>query len=197
MLRRFVLASSLTVLCAGIAVGAQQPTPDPQRPDATQQQPAGQQPEAQQTRAATEQTTTVEGCVYHERDIPGRTPNVAERAGILEDYILVASTAPGSTPAATGTTGTTGTTGSAASASGAAKMFKLEHKPDHQLSAMVGKRVQVTGKIDAERSDSTGAAAARQQDQSVGPDRINLPEFEITSIREAQGECPAKPQMSR
>jgi hypothetical protein len=196
MLRKFALASSLTVLCAGIAVGAQQPTPDPQRPDATQQQPAGQQPEAQQTRAATEQTTTVEGCVYHERDIPGRTPNVAERAGVLEDYILVASTASGSKPGATGTTGTTGTTGSAAS--GAAKMFKLEHKPDHQLSAKVGKRVQVTGKIDAERSDSTGAAAApRQQDQSVGPDRINLPEFEITSIREAQGECPDKPQMSR
>ncbi len=194
MLRKFALASSVAVLCVGVAAGAQQPTPDPQRPDPTQQQPAGQQPTTQQPRASAEQTTTVEGCVYHERDIPGRTPNVAERAGVLEDYILVASTAPASTPGATGTTGTTGTRGT----SGAAKMFKLEHKPDHQLSAMVGKRVQVTGKVDAERSDSPGAAAARPpQDQSVGPDRINLPEFEITSIREAQGECPAKPQGSR
>jgi hypothetical protein len=62
---------------------------------------------------------------------------------------------------------------------------------------MVGKRVQVTGKVDAERSDSTGAAAAPGQDQSVGPDRINLAEFEVTSIREAQGECPAQPQITR
>jgi len=193
MLRKFAFASSLAVLCAGVAVGAQQPTPDPKRPDATQQRPADQQPAAQ---ASAERTTTVEGCVYQEKDIPGRTPNVAERAGVLEDYILVASSGSGSRPGATGTAGTTGTAGSTASAAGAAKMFKLEHKPDHQLSAMVGKRVQVTGKIDAERSDSTGAAATRPQDKSAGPDRVNLPEFEITSIREAQGECPAKAQVN-
>lgn len=194
MFRKFALASGLAVLCAGVAAGAQQPSaPETQRPETTQQQPArpaaGQPQDDQQARTTTQQSTTIEGCVYHEKDIPGRTPNVAERAGILEDYILVASSG-SAKPGAAGTVGTTG-------AAGAAKMYKLEHKPDHQLSAMVGKRVQVTGKVDAERSDSKGAAAAPGQDKSVGPDRINLAEFEVTSIREAQGECPAQPQIAR
>ena len=33
-------------------------------------------------------STTIIGCVYQEKDVPGRAPNPAERAGLLEDYIL-------------------------------------------------------------------------------------------------------------
>ena len=66
MLRKFALASGLAVLCAGVAVGAQQqPATDTQRPEASQQQPAetrqpasGQQQDDQQART-TNQTIIV------------------------------------------------------------------------------------------------------------------------------------------
>ena len=72
---------------------------------------------------------------------------MAERAGILEDYILAdassasTETKPGATPGATGTTGTTPSSG---------KMYKVEGRPDEQLKVLVGKRVEVTGRIDPE-----------------------------------------------
>jgi hypothetical protein len=132
--------------------------------------------------------------VYREQDVPGRTPNVAERAGIGEDYILAdarsSSSAPssGSTPSATGTSGTT------------PSMYKLEQIPDERLRAAVGKRVEVTGKIDMEAGDSVkgGAAGAAgttgsTADRSLGPDKINLPEFEVSSMRVVEGTCPATP----
>jgi hypothetical protein len=64
------------------------------------------------------------------------------------------------------------------------KMFKLEHADDSKLSALVGKRVTVTGKVSAEHGDraATGAAQATE-----------LPRFDVTTIAEATGECPAKP----
>ena len=164
------------------------------------QTPQTQTPQTpRQDTAATAATTTVTGCVYKEADIPGRTPNLAERAGVLEDYILVAST---DTPSATaGTTGTTppataGTTGAAAMKH---KAFKLELIDDEKLQAMVGKRVQVTGKVDAEARDSqaTGTTGAPRTDRSMGPDQIELPEFEVTSIKEVAGDCPAKPEIKK
>jgi hypothetical protein len=135
-------------------------------------------------------TSTLTGCVYREQDVPGRTPNVAERAGVLEDYILAdvkpaAQQSQAGAPAtATGTSGTTNA------------MYKLEGIADERLKAVVGKRVEVTGRIDAEPGDTTGAKSATKPpaDRSVGPDRIELPEFEISSIREVSGTCPPKPQ---
>jgi hypothetical protein len=179
MLKQYVLSGACAVVLAG-AVASAQSTTSGQQPPTTQPQPQSMQHEA---------TTTVEGCVYREQDIPGRSPNVAERAGVLEDYILVASTDASATSGATGTSGTAGTTGSAAKP----KMFKLEHADDSKLSAMVGKRVRVTGKADMEHGDKT-ATGTPQADRTPGnPDKIELPEFEVASITEATGTCPAKP----
>lgn len=170
-----------------------------------QAQTTGTQTPTQQPQAQAEnrdqQTTTLRGCVYQEKDIPGRSPNVAERAGILEDYILVAS--PGAAAAGTaGTAGTTPPTGTAGTSGTmrAHKAFKLEHASDDQLRSLVGKMVEVTGKVDAERGDraagaATGTAPAR--DRSVGPDAIELPEFEVTSIRAVEGTCPATPDLKK
>jgi hypothetical protein len=33
-------------------------------------------------------SVTVEGCLVREKDVPGRQPNAAERAGVMEDYLL-------------------------------------------------------------------------------------------------------------
>ena len=164
----------------------------------------------------TSATTVLTGCVYKESDVPGRSPNVAERAGVMEDYILAevktgdspsasASTASPTDPAAprgtAGNTGaassTAGTSGSAASAA-SAKMYKLERIEDERLRAVVGKRVEVTGRIDSEAGDATareaaGAPPASETDRAIGRDRVNLAEFEVVSMREVEGTCPAAP----
>jgi hypothetical protein len=158
--------------------------------------PAGtppQSPEPSQSRATAPQASTVlTGCVYREKDVPGRAPNVAEQAGVLEDYILAeirpAKAEPG-TPGATGTSGTTATN--------AHSMYKLELIDDDRLKAVVGKRVEVTGRIDAEAGDTKSPAATppstSQTDRVLGRDQIDLPEFEVTDIREVTGTCPATP----
>jgi hypothetical protein len=185
MVRKYVIPTAFAFALAGAAASAQQTTGQQ-----TQQQPPTQQHEMTQG-----ETRTIEGCVYREEDIPGRSPNVAERAGILEDYILVAS-ADASTQGAVGTTGTAGAAGTGAPAATTPKMFKLEHEDDDKLRALVGKRVRVTGKVDAEHSDHT-AAGAPARDRSMGPDQIELPEFEVTTITETTGECPARPDIRR
>jgi len=186
-MKRYVLTTAFAAMGAIAAANAQTPqqptpTPRPAEPQATAPSEAG--------------STKLFGCVYRERDVPGRSPNVAEQAGVLEDYILAdasmtnePSASPSSTPGATGTSGT------------AHKMYKLEKASDEQLKSMVGKRVEVTGKIDAEAGDATKPAATAgtppPADKSVGPDQVNLPEFEVTSIRETTGSCPAKPSAGR
>ncbi len=280
---RYFFSSAAAVVCAGAFVAAQAPAGQtPSQPQGGAQGESSR-PTAQASGGA---TTTVTGCVYREADVPGRTPNVAERAGILEDYILAdvrMNAAAGS--GATGTSGVAGapaagagaggavgggaapggaaaggaaaTTGSSSASASNSSMYKLELIDDNRLQALVGKRVEVTGRIDRESGDSggrtqgttgvgggaatgsgstgapgavsgnpgsagnTGArtgsagagagnagagaagnagapaagdqARAGQADQSIGPDRIELPEFEVTSIREIAGTCAATP----
>lgn len=136
-------------------------------------------------------STTIIGCVYEEKDVPGRAPNLAERAGVLEDYILAEIT-PAEAAKPTGTSGAAPKTYS---------MYKLERAADSELKAMVGKRVEVTGRVDAEAGDSAGQPPASAQtnktDRIVGHDRIDLPEFEVSSIKAVSGSCPAKPTTAR
>src|SRR4029079_17276198 len=132
--------------------------------------------------------TTLTGCVYLEKDVPGRAPNLAERAGIGEDYILAElSAAEAAKPA--------GTSGSAVPTT--YSMYKLEKIADTQLKAVVGKRVEVTGTLDVKAKDSTGQPSAsvetNKTDKILGHDRIALPEFEVTRMRQVPGSCPAKP----
>jgi hypothetical protein len=154
------------------------------------QNPAGQTPQTPPPRVTAQQpTTTLVGCLYREDQVPGRKPNVAERAGVLEDYILAdastasAQTKPGATTGATGTTGTTPTSGN---------MYKVEGPSDEQLKTLVGKRVEITGRIDPEGGPGATPGKPRP-DRGLGPDEINLPEFEVSAIREISGTCPATP----
>jgi hypothetical protein len=138
-------------------------------------------------------STTITGCVYQEKDVPGRAPNLAERAGLLEDYILAELT-----PAeAARPTGTSGSAGNPSTYS----MYKLEKASDSELKALVGKRVEVTGRVDAEAGDAAGQPSASVQtnktDRIIGHDRIDLPELEVSSIRPVAGNCPAKPTTAR
>jgi hypothetical protein len=127
------------------------------------QAPQGAQPQTPPSRPAdqavtVQPTTTLSGCLYREAQVPGRTPNVAERAGILEDYILADATAAST---ASATSGATGTSGAARPVTGT--MYKVERIADDQLKALVGKRVEVTGKIDPEGTRKAGRRATRSQ----------------------------------
>jgi hypothetical protein len=190
MFRQYVIPTAFAVALAGAGVSAQQTQQPPtQQPPTQQQQPPQHAGEHAENR-------TLEGCVYREADIPGRSPNVAERAGIGEDYILVASV----TAAAAGTVGTSGTTGAAgATAAAMPKVFKLEHEDGDKLKNMVGKRVKVTGKADVDAGDRTATGAPARDTNPMSPDQIELPEFEVTTIAEATGgeACPATPEIRR
>ena len=167
-----VLFSTAALIAAQAPQGAGQPQTAP-RP--TTQSPAA---------AAQQPTTTLVGCLYREEQVPGRKPNVAERAGVLEDYILADAAVP-SGPSKPGAVGTSGT----APASGT--MYKIEGPSDEQLKALVGKRVEVTGRIDPQGAGATPGGPT--PDRSPGPDDINLPEFETSSVKEISGTCPATP----
>jgi hypothetical protein len=174
VLKNYFLSASMAVVASTTLVGAQSQQP-PARPAETQQ-------------TAKSATTTLTGCVYKEKDIPSRAPNVAERAGVLEDYILVdAAAASSSTPGATGTSGAPH------------KMYKLEKIDDAKLQGVVGKRVEVTGRIDAEPGDARTAKGERtgDVDKVIGRDKIDIAEFEVVSIKEVSGSCPAKPGAGR
>lgn len=164
-----VVAPAFAVALSATSAAAQAPQTTPTQTS----QPAESAAQQQQQTAG----TTMVGCLYREDQVPGRSPNVAERAGILEDYILV-----GASPASASERSTA--SGGATTAS--ASSFKVEGIDDDRLKAMVGKRVEVSGRIDA---DVEG-----RRDQSPGPDTINLPEFEAQSIKEVSGECPATPR---
>lgn len=180
-MRRYGIAFGVAAFCAAATISAQE-----QQPPATStpQPPATTRP-AEQTSGA---TVTLSGCVYKEQDVPGRSPNIAERAGVLEDYVLAHVESKSSSES--------GAVGTSGSADAGKKMYKLEQIADDRLQALVGKRVEVTGRIDAEPGDTgrpTGTSGAAQPDRSAGPDDIELPEFEVASIKEVDGTCPATP----
>jgi hypothetical protein len=137
-------------------------------------------------------TTTLTGCLYREDQVPGRTPNVVERAGILEDYILAGVSVarePREQP-----TGTAGSASTAVPSTGT--MYKVEKIADEKLKTLVGKRVEVKGHIDPEGRSRLGVGGPKP-DAGLGPDKISLPEIEASSIREVtnQGQCPVKPPL--
>ena len=137
-------------------------------------QPKTQQPRAQVTEAA---PATLAGCLYYEESIPGRSPNVAEKAGVGEDYIL-ADAAPANRAADAGQP-------SAIAGLATGRMYKLTKIDGKQLKDLVGKRVEVTGAIKPDNDAPPGERPANLQ---------NLPNLEGTTIREVAGAaCPARP----
>ena len=71
MVHNSIGLSLAVIACSGLMISAQAPAPA--------KQPAPQTPSAQTTRQS---NTTVVGCVYEEKDVPGRSPNIAEKAGV-------------------------------------------------------------------------------------------------------------------
>lgn len=182
-----VIAVLALVSTAGLA--ADWPRQSGHQPQTIAQQSKPQTPPASVT---VEPTVTLVGCLYREDQVPGRKPNLAERAGILEDYIL----ADAAIPSGEGRSGATvGTTGTPPSMPASGNMYKVEKIPDERLKALVGKKVEVTASISPQRRPPGpgSATGAPTPDRGLSPDQINLPELEASSIREISGTCPATP----
>lgn len=154
---------------------------------ATQAQQQDQPKTQPQTATTVKPTTTLTGCLYREDQVPGRKPNIVERAGILEDYILTEATISDPQqqpkPAAGGPTGTAGTVAATGT------IYKVENIPDERLKSLVGKRVEVVGRIDPEGRSQLGVGGGQRPDRGPGPDAISLPEVEASAIREVPGKC--------
>lgn len=177
MMKRFIVSATVAGMCAGLSIAAQTPAPQGQTsPGGGQTQQPATRPAQPQASAQTGAVTLV-GCLYRERDVPGRSPNVAERLGVGEDYIIADARPQG--------------TQAQGLASG--RMYKVEQVADDQLQKLVGRRVEVTGRIDADPSDTTPSGAPARDRNPISPDSIELPEFEASSIRSVEGTCPATP----
>ena len=137
--------------------------------------PPTQTPSAAPVAAGQDQMprVTVEGCLVREEDI-GRRPNIVERQGIMEDYVLmttriVKGSSPGATqPAPDQPTGTAGTTSA---------MYHVKGLDDDRLKPLLGKRVQIAGTL--------------QDLDKPTPASEDLPDLQASSIRQVSGDCPA------
>ncbi len=163
------LAGALALSPSLRAQDPPKPQPEPTRPPAAA--PAPSQDMAK--------TVTVEGCLVREADVPGRKPNITERAGVAEDFILtstkiVKGSAPSAGAAKPGDT-PTGTSGTRA------LMYEVEGIDNDNLKQHAGKRVQIEGTFEnAERAAAQTSPTA------------DLVQLRGTVIRPATGDCPAK-----
>lgn len=183
MTTRLILSGAAAFLCAGVITSAQITQQGGRPPQPTTQQP-------RPTASATPQTTLT-GCLYREDSVPGRTSNVAEKAGVLEDYILAdATTARDSNRSADRPIAEAGPPPAGASAGLATgRMYKVTNLEDERLKALIGKRVDITGTIKPDSDVRPGEKPANFE---------NLPNIEGMSIREASGApCPAVPTPNR
>ena len=170
MRARFVGATLMAAsfaMATAITVSAQTPSPSqpPSQPGAppTAQPPRPTTPPPAQAKPATDQAITITGCLKEEKDVPGRKPNVAEKAGVSEDYIL---------------TDVKAAAGSNVSALGLGTMYEIEGVDNSELKKHVNHQIEVAGKI---RASVTGGVSTDN----------GLPQFTATSIKMLAATCPA------
>lgn len=101
-----------------------------------------QTPQTQQQTDISSQTITITGCVKPESDVPGHKPNVVERAGVTEDYIL--------TDVKMGANSKT-------SALGLSKMYEIEGVAGAELKKHINHQVELTGRVAADREANDDA----------------------------------------
>ena len=170
MTPRCAVGSGILVLCAATFAWAQD-----QRPT-----------------TAAENTVTVVGCLQEERNVAGRQPNIFERLGIAEDFILTEAMLEGQASKPVGTSG------SAEAAS--ADMYQVVGLDDERLRQHAGRRVEVTGRIQPEVPRAAlpevpigEGAQTGTRPRPLPPDRgerdDRLERIHAADIRQLEGGC--------
>lgn len=177
MSRYFLGCTVAGVLALTVTVGAQ--TPPTQTPP-TQTPPATQAPMPQDLAKA----VTVEGCLVREAEVPGAKPNIAERAGIAEDYILTSTKiVKGSAPATGAAQAKPGDTPTGTSGM-RALMYKVKGIDDEKLKQHAGHRVQIDGTF-----ENVDRARPTPEGQKPADDLVQI---RGTVLRHVAAECAAK-----
>ena len=124
--------------------------------------------------AAKAQVVTVTGCLKAEKDVPGRRPNAAERAGVTDDYILTnVKMDPKSTT----------------SGIGLASSYEIEGIAEAELQKHLNHQVQIVGTLTPGNAQGNrGAAAATGSAASANAD---LPQLHGTTLTMLAATCPA------
>jgi hypothetical protein len=186
----YLASCGVVALCATVAVSAQTiEQPRDAQPSETAQRP---------TPTTARTTTTFVGCLYSEKDVASLEPNLLERAGIGDDYILMNAEPEEPVKPAAGTPQPGGRAASTGVARGT--MFRVEGLDDDRLAEFAGRYVAVTGQVDADwrsratnvgrQGSATGTsttAGAKDPGRAASTDGDDLLALEATSIRAAQG----------
>ena len=111
---------------------------------------------------------TLEGCLVHEADVPGRIPKIPEGAGVTGDYLLTRAKVVKGTPPATLT-----------------GMYDVDDIDAGQLASYVGQRVQIDGWFDDVDRAASPAGRSRGEDDLV--------EIRGSAIRAIAKDCDGRP----
>jgi hypothetical protein len=117
---------------------------------------------------------TATGCLKQEKDVRGARPNVAERAGVGEDFILTQAKL-------------TRGEGSA-SRTGKGAMYKITGMDDEKLRGLSNQQVEVQGRL-RDRTAITGAEKPTTPGPDTAPDEVQ--EIRATSIKMIAATCTA------
>lgn len=180
-MRTRVLMMAALAMSGALTLNAQTPQRPPeqtpqQRPqEQPQQRPQDRQGDTtQRATTATAKAVTVTGCLKAEKDVAGRRPNVAQRAGVTEDYVLTnVKMAPGSTT----------------SAIGLASSYEIEGIAEAELQKHLNHQVQIVGTLTPGNAQGNrGASAATGSAASANAD---LPQLHATTLTMLSATCPA------
>jgi hypothetical protein len=141
MMRTRLMTVAIAALATAVSLNAQTPqTPAP----TPQSQP---QTDVQRPSPPAAQVITIAGCLQEEKGVPGLRPNVAERAGITEDFVLTNVKMAGS---------------SSVSGIALASKYEVEGIAEADLKKHIGHQVEITGTItQASASDADPTADFR------------------------------------
>jgi hypothetical protein len=157
----FMLAGALTTA----TVAAQDPPPQP-----APQSPPIERPTPADRPVIYGVPVTVEGCLAREDQVPGGNPNIVEKAGITEDYVLTnTKMVKGAAPAPSG------------GATTRSVMYEVEGIAEGQLKSLLNQRVQIDGVF-----NSLDRAGAPSDKRTPNDDPVEL---RGNTIRKAAGEC--------
>ena len=160
-----LLRSSLSVAISCATAGVLLAQPPPPATPQTPQPPAAQAEDR-------ERMVTATGCLKQEKDVPGARPNVAERAGVGEDFILTKAKL---------------TKGGTGAAGGTGAMYKISGLDDEKLRSMSNQQVEVQGRL----LDRTITGAAKPTTPGAGTPPDEVQEIRASSIKMISASCTA------